>query len=70
MEYEVHCDSETSITAEDAGHFQVVALRDENGDNRINLIDQSKLYSSLEELKIDIAAATKSDVNDIDITEI
>jgi len=70
MEYEVHCDSETSLTAEDSGHFQVVELKDENGDNRINLIDKDKHYSSLEELKTDIAAATKSDVNDIDITEI
>lgn len=70
MEYEVHCDSDTSDAAEAAGSFQVVNLRDENGDNRISLIDTGKRYSSLEELKTDIAAATKSDVNDIDITEI
>ena len=70
MEYEVHCDSETSITAEDAAHFQVVALNDENGEDCVSLIDKGKHYTSFEELKTDIAAATKTDVNDIDITEI
>lgn len=70
MEYEVHCDSDTSDAAEDRAHFQVVELKDENGESCVGLIDQGKHYTSLEELKTDIAAATKSDVNDIDITEV
>ena len=70
MEYTVHCDHETSERAGAGGHFQVIDLKDENDKDCTNLIDQGKHYSSLDDLRADIATATETDATDIILTEV
>ena len=70
MEYTVHCDYETSKRAGAGGHFQVIDLKDDNDNDCTNLIDQGKHYSSLDELRADIAAATGANAADIILTEV
>ncbi len=70
MEYTVHCDYETSERAGAGGYFQVIDLRDENDNDCTNLIDQGQHYSSLDDLRKDIATATGANIADIVLTEV
>jgi len=70
MDYNVHCDRETSEHAGAGGAFQVATLEDENGNDVVNIIDQGKHYFSMDELADDIAVATNSARDSITLTEV
>ncbi|GIC06130.1 restriction endonuclease [Vibrio cholerae] len=53
--FEVDLDYETSSSAGATGMFQVISLTEDNGKDATHLIDQGQHYSSLEDLKSDIA---------------
>lgn len=66
----VHLDHETSERAGAGGMFQVISIEDEDANDFTHLVDQGVHYSSLEELKQDIAAALKVTLQQVDLEEV
>lgn len=67
--FQVALDYETSERSGASGMFQVISIEDEDGKNFTDLVDQGKHYTSLEELKKDIAKMLKIDARQIELEE-
>lgn len=68
--FEVQLDYETSAHAGASGMFQVIAVEDEGGQDFTHLVDLSKHYISLNELKEDIASALKVEAWQVDLESV
>lgn len=62
-------DYETSERAGAGGMFQVISVNDEDGKNFTHLVDQGWHYSSLDELRRDLARNLKVDVQQVKLEE-
>lgn len=68
--FEVQLDYETSAHAGASGMFQVFAVEDEDGQDFTYLVDLGKHYTSLDELKEDIAIALKVEARQVDLESV
>jgi len=67
--FTVVLDHETSERVGASGKFQVAALGDEDDEDRIDLVDQSKHYATLDELASDIARRLGVRTDQIELEE-
>ncbi|MCD7111831.1 hypothetical protein LRX75_22650 [Rhizobium sp. DKSPLA3] len=69
MTYRTYLDYETAERIGASGTFQVISIEDDDGNDVIKAlhIDSGKHYPSLDSLKADIARATGTSVDGIDI---
>lgn len=65
--FEIQLDYETSEHAGASGMFQVMTVVDEEDKDFIHLVDQGQHYSSLDDLKEDIARSLKAEVWQVDL---
>jgi len=68
--FEVQLDYETSAHAGAEGMFQVIAVEDEDGQDFTHLVNLGTHYTSLNELKKDIASALKVETRHVDLEEV
>ena len=68
--FTVHLDYETSGRAGEGGLFQVISVEDEDGKDFTHLVDQGQHYTSLDDLREDIASALKVTAGQIDLEEV
>jgi type I restriction enzyme S subunit len=66
----VHLDYETTERAGAGGMFQVLSIEDEEGKGFTHLVDQGIHYSSLDDLRNDIASALKVSLHQIELEEV
>jgi type I restriction enzyme S subunit len=66
----VHLDYGTSERTGAGGMFQVISIEDEDANDLTHLVDQGVHYSSLAELKQDIAAALKVTLQQVELEEV
>lgn len=65
--FEVQLDYETSGYAGATGMFQVISVEDEDGKDCIHLVNQGQHYTSLDDLKENIASALKVAARQVDM---
>jgi type I restriction enzyme S subunit len=65
----VHLDHETSDRAGAGEMFQVISIKDAEGDDKTNLVDQGKHYHDLAGLTADLAKALGVPASEIDVQE-
>jgi hypothetical protein len=70
MNYTIHCDHKTSERAGAGLMFQVSGIWDAKGEDVTSLIDVGKHYSSLIEVKQDMALKLRRSPFDIDLDEV
>jgi type I restriction enzyme S subunit len=67
---EAHLDYETSERAGAGGMFQVISIEDSDGNKKTDLVDVGTHYSSLDDLKADLAKALGVPPTEIDLKEV
>lgn len=67
--FQAQLDYETSERAGAVGMFQVISVEDEDGKDFTHLVDQSRHYASLDELRADIASVLRVEARQIDLEE-
>ncbi|HEH8453049.1 TPA: restriction endonuclease subunit S [Pseudomonas aeruginosa] len=65
--FTVHLDYETSEHSGAGGMFQVISVQDDDGKDLTHLVDRSRHYASLDDVKEDIARALNVEAGQVDL---
>ncbi|MCI0558248.1 MAG: hypothetical protein MN733_07110 [Nitrososphaera sp.] len=68
--FEVRLDYETSNRAGAGGMFQVISVRDSEGEDRTSLVDQGMHFDNLEALRQHLARQLNVAASDVELEEV